>query len=282
MSTIKLSSPETHGFWEIPIEYEDADLLALNKPAGLLSAPDPLQPDQPSLMRLLHAGIEAGKPWALEHGLGYLMNACRLEAEATGLVIFAKNKPAFAALANLFGSEKPVLRYLGLVRGVPEQDEFQVDAPLAPHPVRPELIRVDPRGGKRSRTRITVTERFRRWAVVHCEPLTLRIDQVRAHLRYLGHPLMGDSVYGGKPLMLSTLKNSYRLKPNRSERPLIGRPALHAGEMVFPHPVSGIPVTITAPLPKDLAVALKYLRKYALQEGTSPGHEALQEDTPPA
>ena len=69
--------------------------------------------------------------------------------------------------------------------------------------------------------------------------------------------------YGGRPLLLSSLNADYRLKPNQIERPLIARPALHAEALTLPHPVTGDPLTITAPWPKDLTVAVKYLRRYA-------------------
>src|SRR5436309_15904653 len=82
-SVIKLSSPATHEFWEIPVLFEDAHLFALDKPAGLLLTPDRYDPDpaRPNLMRLLHDSIAAGKPWAKERGLSYLSHAHRLDLE---------------------------------------------------------------------------------------------------------------------------------------------------------------------------------------------------------
>jgi 23S rRNA-/tRNA-specific pseudouridylate synthase len=77
--------------------------------------------------------------------------------------------------------------------------------------------------------------------------------------------MAGDALYGGKPLLLSSLKSDYRLKPKRSERPLIAAPLLHVDAAGFTHPVTGELLTITAPWPKDLTVAVKYLRRYGLQ-----------------
>jgi 23S rRNA pseudouridine1911/1915/1917 synthase len=261
--TIKLSSPATHEFWEIPVLYEDAHLLALDKPTGLLTSPSREAPDQPSLMRLLHAGILEGKPWARERGLTYLMNAHRLDFETSGVILLARSKPALVALANLFGAEKTVQRYLALVQGEPAEDRFEVEAAVAPHPSRPGLMHVDPRRGKRSRTLFTVQERFAGWTLLKCEPQPNRPHQLRVHLRRAGLPLAGDSLYGGPPLLLSKLKRVYRLKPHRTERPLLARAALHAEELVLAHPVSGDTLTLTAPWPKDFAVAVKYLRRYA-------------------
>ncbi len=260
---IKLSSPETHEFWEIPVLYEDAWLLALSKPSGLLSSPDRYDPNRPNLMKLLHAGIALGKPWARERNLTYLMNAHRLDFETSGVMLLAKTKPALITLANLFGSEKPYKRYAALVQGAPEEDNFEVDASLAPHPVRVGLVRVDPKRGKRSRTVFKVVEKFAGWTLLEAVPLTGRTHQIRAHLRHAGLPLVGDSLYGGKSLLLSRLKKDYHLKPNQAERPLLNRVALHAEELMLPHPENHQPVRMVAPWPKDLLVAVKYLRRYA-------------------
>src|SRR5256885_1480187 len=221
--TIKLSSPATREFWEIELLYEDADLLALNKPSGLLSSADRYDLEQPNLMKLLHGGIAEAKPWAKERSLSYLMNAHRLDFETSGVILLAKSKPVLVELANLFGSEKPVKTYLALVRGAPEQDDFEVDAKLAPHPAKIGLMRVDSRKGKRARTTFQVRERFAGWTLLACSPLTARTHQIRAHLRHIGLPIVGDSTYGGKPLWLSRLKHDYHLRPGHDERPLIAR-----------------------------------------------------------
>src|SRR4051794_26528028 len=99
-AVIKLSSPPTHEFWEVPVLYDDEHLLALDKPGGLKVSPGPEEPEGPSLIGLLHAGITAGKPWARERGLTYLMNAHRLDSEASGVLLLARSKPMLASLAN--------------------------------------------------------------------------------------------------------------------------------------------------------------------------------------
>jgi 23S rRNA pseudouridine1911/1915/1917 synthase len=262
-ATVKLSSRATEEFWEIPILHEDEHLLALDKPSGLLTSPDRHDPDRPNLMKLLHSGIAEGKPWAKERGLSYLMNAHRLDLEISGVLLLAKSKPVLVQLANLFGSEKPARKYAALVQGSPPADEFQSDAKLALHPANPDIARVDPRRGKRAMTLFQVRERFDGWTWLECRPLTGRMHQIQVHLRFFHLPIVADSVYGGKPLWLSRLKTDYRLKPNKTERPLIGRLALHAEELVFTHPVTGALVSINAPLPKDITVGLRYLRRYA-------------------
>jgi RluA family pseudouridine synthase len=262
-ATIKLSSPATREFWEIPVLYEDEHVLALDKPSGLPSSPDRDQPDRPCLTKLLHGGIERGAAWARESGLTYLRPAHRLEAETGGVILLAKSKPVLVTLVNLFSLENPGKRYLALVQGAPAENQFKVEAKLAPHPLRAWLTRVDPKGGKRAVTCFEVRERFSGCTFLQCELLTDRRHQLRVHLRHLGLPAVGDQLYGGRPLLLSRLKQVYRLKPNQTERPLMARPALHAEALSLPHPVTGNPLTITAPWPKDLTVAVKYLRRYA-------------------
>src|SRR5450432_4289222 len=102
---------------------------------------------RPSLMKLLQAGIKDKKPWANERHLEYLNPANDLDFDATGVLLLAKNKPAFIALANLFSSEKARLKYVTLVRGEPLENQFEVDGKLSPHPVQPGVMRVDPQNG---------------------------------------------------------------------------------------------------------------------------------------
>ena len=265
-AVIKLSSPATREFWEIPVLFEDESLLALDKPAGLLTSPDRYDPLRPNLMKLLHAGIAAQKPWARERNLSYLSNAHRLDFETSGVILLAKSKPALVALADLFGSEKPLKKYIALASGAPPDETFEIDAALAPHPVKLGLMRVDPKNGKRSKTRFRVLENFSAhgYALLACEPLTGRTHQIRVHAAHAGLKIVGDTLYGGKPLWLSRLKQDYRLKPGREERPLIARVALHAEELQLTHPITGQTLVISAPWPKDMTVALKYLRKFAL------------------
>lgn len=260
---IKLSSPATHEFWEIPVLFEDEHLLALNKPSHLLASSDRIDAQRPNLLKLLHAGIERGAPWAKARGLSYLMHTHRLDFETSGVLLLAKSKPVLVALANLFGADTPGKNCVALVQGAPPQDSFTVEAKLAPHPVNIGLIRVDEKAGKRSRTQFEVREKFDGYTLLQCQPLTDRLHQIRVHLRHAGVPIVGDALYGGSPLLLSRLKSEYRLKPSKTERPLISRVALHAEGLTLRHPVTGVTITITALWPKDLTVAVKYLRRYA-------------------
>ncbi len=278
-AAIKLSSPATREFWEIPVLFEDEHLLALDKPAGLLTAPDRLDENRPSLMKLLLDGLAAGKPWAQERKLTYLSNAHRLDYETSGVILLAKNKPALVALADLFGAEKPVRHYVALVWGRPPAENFEVDAKLAPHPVKPGQMCVNPLGGKKSRTEFAVTETFGDCVLLRCTPLTDRTHQIRVHLKHAGFPVVGDELYGGKKLWLSRLKRDFRLKPGKEERPLISRTALHAEALAVTHPVTGENVTIQCAWPKDLKVAVKYLRQLGSAPSRAGGESLVDFET---
>ena len=260
---IKISSPSTREFWEIPVLFEDEQLLAIDKPARLLTSPDRDDPARPSLMYLLHAGIRDGKPWATARDLQHLANAQRLDFETSGVLLLAKTKPALIQLANILSTEKPVHDYLALVQGNPAEKLFEANAPIGVHPQQVSRMVVDREAGKKARTTFEVLESFRGYALLRCRPVTPRKHQIRIHLRHLHLPVVGDELYLGKPLLLSTIKASYRLKPGRTERPLIETAALHAVRLELPHPASGDPVVIESPRPRELQVALKYLRLHA-------------------
>jgi RluA family pseudouridine synthase len=260
---LKLSSPGTGGFWELPILFEDEHLLALNKPAGLLTVADSEDPARPNLVGLLHQAIVEAKPWAKERAISFLMQAYRLDPEASGVLLLARSKPMLTGLGDFFGAQRPSLSFITLVQGSPLKNRFSVEAKLAPHPARPGLARVHARHGKRSHTEFEVIESFAGWTLLKCAPLTHRPHQIRVHAAYAGFPLAGDPAYGGKLLLLSSLKPGFQLKPHHTERPLISSPCVHAEQLTLRHPATGGRLFINAPWPKDLEVAVKYLRKYS-------------------
>jgi RluA family pseudouridine synthase len=267
---IKLSAPATKEYWEIPILFEDQHLLALDKPSQLLTSPDRYDPDRPNLMKLLHRDIARGAAWVKERGLTYLANAHRLDFETSGIILLAKDKPTLVQLANLFGSERPIKTYVALVRGAPVTPSFTVAKKLGPHAFRIGIVRVDEKHGKKAATQFELAESLGRYSLLRCRPLTGRTHQIRVHLESARLPIVGDALYGGKQLFLSTLKPDYRQKPGVPEKPLIGRVALHAAELTIPHPATGETVTISAPWPNDLNVAVKYLRKFGDARGRAP------------
>lgn len=276
-SFIKLSAPDKGGFWEIEVLLEDEHLLVLNKPAPLPAAPDRFHSEQPDLTTLLHRAISEGKAWTRERGLSYLKPAQRLDGEATGVLVLAKSHAVLVALAALFSGDKVHRKYVALMRGRPAQPEWEIDQPLGVHALKPEIARVDRDRGKRAHTRFKLIESFGKCSLIECHPSPDRRHQVRAHLRWSQTPVVGDMLYGGRPLFLSSFKRNYRLKPGQEERPLIGTAALHLEELELPHPVTGAALTITAQWPKDLTVALKYLRRYP--GGLNIDHDGTSDET---
>ena len=263
LPALKLSSPETREFWEIPVLFEDDHLLVINKPVGLAVAPEPEQTDRPNLIGLLHQGIAAAKPWATARRLEFLMYAHRLDSEASGVLLLAKSKPILTKLLDWFGSERATVGFVALAFGEPPEPRFTMEGKLAVHPAKPGLFHVNSKLGKRARTSVEVVEQFDGSALLRCVPYPNRPHQVRVHLARSGLKVMGDTAYGAKPLLLSRLKPGFRLKPGHTERPLLGRPCLHAERVETMHPALDKPLLVEATWPKDLQVALKYLRLYA-------------------
>lgn len=248
---------------EVEVLTEDDDILAVNKPAGLLIAPDRWDKSKENLMGLLHAGVHFQRPWARQHGMTYLANVHRLDAGTSGVILLARNKPALVNLARQFRDQHPKKTYTAIIQGALPQPEIEVDLPLAPSRVRLGLSVVDRGHGKAAVTKFSLVEAFKGYSLIKAEPTTGRLHQIRVHLKELGCPLVADQDYGsGFPLLLSKLKRDYRMKPE-GERPLMSRPALHAERLELTHPTSGQPLVIEAGWPKDFLVAVKYLRKFA-------------------
>lgn len=249
---------------EIEVLYDDASLLVLNKPAGPRVDPDPHDPEQENLMDLLRAAIRDRRAWAVQRKLTYLAGAHRIEAAASGVLILARSPSVLTGLAEQFHAHPPRITWTAVVQGTFPAKPVEVTLPLAPDPFKPDCLVVDKGRGRPATTRFEPLERFRGYALVQAEAAAGRLHQIRAHLKAIGCPLAADPLYGnGRPLLLSQLKKDYKLKPE-GERPLLDRPALHAGRFELKHPVSGEALILEAPWPKDLAVAVKYLRRFAV------------------
>ena len=186
----------------------------------------------------------------------------RLDRDTSGLLIVAKDDRAHAALARQFAERTIRKEYIALVYGAPDRDRDTISLPIGPHPTNREkmAVRLPADGGKESVTFYEVLERFEGFALVRCRPKTGRTHQIRVHLTQIGHPILSDKMYAGRPqLLLSDLA-----VPGLADgdRVLLGRQALHAHALHFTHPLTGEALDLTAPLPDDIANTLAMLRKY--------------------
>ncbi len=239
-----------------PVLFEDDALIAFDKPSGMLAGPDRRVKGGENLLDLVQAKMGKG-----------VVTVHRLDAETSGLVLFAKTKPALDFVSGQFQSKTVVKLYHALVAGLPEKDEFTVDLVMKEDEAKPGTMCVVKKHGLTSLTEFSVREKFPRpagrasFAYVEGRPLTSRTHQLRLHLAVAGTPVLNDPLYGDETaLMLSDLKRGY--KGHTDEKPLITRLALHAGALTFTHPLTREKITLVAPLPNDFEVALKYLRKF--------------------
>lgn len=236
---------------QIEIIYEDDVLLAVNKPADMLTLPDRFRADIPNLREYL-----------LEK-YGEIYTVHRLDKETTGVILFAKNAESHRDLNIQFEKNMVVKSYHALIGGMFDKDEMDIDIPIAPDPRRKGLMKPNALG-KQCFTHVKVIEKFRVATLLECLPKTGRQHQIRVHLSAIGFPLLVDSDYGRqKEFRLSTIKRRYNLAKDTDEQPIMNTTTLHAKKISFTHPVTKEAVTVEAEYPKNFAALLKVLRKYS-------------------
>jgi 23S rRNA pseudouridine1911/1915/1917 synthase len=249
----------------LAVVYEDADLLVLDKPAGLAVHPGPGHRSGTLVNALIaHCGASlSGIGGVKRPGIVH-----RLDKDTTGLLVVAKTDRAHRGLAEQFaahGADGRLERgYRAIVWGAPGRARGSIDAPLARSAANRTRIAVVREGsGRRAVTRYEVLERFA--AAGSPAPVasllrlvleTGRTHQVRVHLAHIGHPVLGDATYGA-----GFKASAHRLGPEaRAALAALGRQALHAADLAFVHPVSGKRLSFTSPLPPDMARLLTALR----------------------
>jgi 23S rRNA pseudouridine955/2504/2580 synthase/23S rRNA pseudouridine1911/1915/1917 synthase len=231
------------------IIFEDDNIVAINKPSGMLTIPD-------------REGKENSLKKFLKEKYGEIFVVHRLDKDTSGIVVFAKNEESHKNLSLQFEKRETKKIYHGLVLGKPMEDKGLIDEPISEHPVKKGLMTVY-RKGKESQTEYEVLESFRLFSWVKFRILTGRTHQIRVHMKHLGNPIVCDPLYGdGKPLFISQLKHNYKLsKSEFDERPLLNRLALHSSLLSF-NDLEGSQRELVAPLPKDLKAALNQLGKW--------------------
>jgi RluA family pseudouridine synthase len=240
---------------EITILHQDEDILVVNKPAGVLVIPD--RAGRGGILRLLRAKLALSDEQELR-----LVH--RIDRDTSGALLIARHIHAQRALVEQFQKRRIVKKYLALVAGQPGTEGGTIDQRIAAAG-RAGRYRVDP-AGKRAITKWRVVRRFAGFCLLECRPVTGRTHQIRVHLQHAGLPLAVDPVYGGgESLRLSQFKSGYKRSTRRPETPLIRRLTLHAHSLRFAHPAAGQVMQVEAPLPDDLARALRQLQKYGMK-----------------
>jgi 23S rRNA pseudouridine1911/1915/1917 synthase len=178
----------------------------------------------------------------------------RLDKGTSGLMVIAKSDEAHRHLSEQFKRRLVSKHYTALVHGNVGQDEGIVDAPVGRHPVERKKMSTASRRGKAALTRWRVLERFGAFTLLGAKIETGRTHQIRVHLVALGHPVVGDSVYGGSKRVVESPALRAVLKK-------LSRQALHAGRLSFAHPVTGEEMTFESPLPEDIAEVIRFLRE---------------------
>ena len=214
--------------------YEDEDLLLLNKQPGLIVHPTKGHPCGTVANALMHYQEVNHQSWKIR-----FVN--RLDMDTSGLLIVAKNAYCQNDLTNQMKKNHLKKTYVSIVSGVLEEDSGTIDLPIGrPDPI--DVRRGVMESGAPSVTHYKVLERFPHYTLVELALETGRTHQIRVHMSYIGHPVLGDHLYG-------------------EEKPyIIERQALHARQLQFDHPASGEAMTVTAPLPEDMQKAIEYLR----------------------
>ncbi|MCS7193147.1 MAG: RluA family pseudouridine synthase [Armatimonadetes bacterium] len=249
----------------IPLQvlYEDDDLLAINKPRGMVVHPGAGVKSGTIVNALLAMSI----PLSDISGHERLGIVHRLDKGTSGVMVIAKTNFAHLHLARQFAEHKVDKRYLAIVVGEPEFEHQVTVAPLMKHPESPEKFTVATNQNLRKSqavdavTEIWVRERFKGFALIEAKPITGRTHQIRVHLQHLGLPIVGDETYNGRTKAIKFARQIKRSDLIQTIQAIKGQ-ALHAWKLTFVHPKNEKPITIETQLPDDMESLLKLFTLY--------------------
>lgn len=239
----------------IPLKviYEDSYLLVIDKPPGLVVHPGAGNSQGTLVNALLyHCHDLSGIGGVLRPGIVH-----RLDKDTSGLMIVAKSDAIHRTLAEHFEARQVEKHYLALVYGDVKDDEGVIDLPVGRHPVERKKMSTKSRQGKSAVTRWRVRERYGMATLLDVAIETGRTHQIRVHLTALGHPVVGDKIYGNHRKIMDISDQSIRRRFKE-----MTRQALHAHRIAFTHPATGQKLVFEAPLPQDMGDLCKFLTNY--------------------
>jgi len=273
--SVALDLPERHVHEVLPeplslsVMFEDPHIIVLNKPPGLVVHPAPGNYTGTLVNALLYhygslpsSGAEAEGDGDGRERAGIVH---RLDKDTSGVMVVARTQEALRSLSAQFKNRVVKKKYLALVAGVIKKGSGTIEAGLGRHVKERKKISVHTHKAREAVTGFMVKERYRNATLVEVEIKTGRTHQIRVHMAHIGHPVLGDRVYGGT-------------KAAKFGESLITRQMLHAETLALLHPITGTPLSFTAPPPADMAAVIEKLRAMKRAEATKNQHHAMNRD----
>lgn len=235
----------------LSILYEDASLVVVDKPAGLVVHPSPGHESGTLVNALLHHCRDlSGIGGELRPGIVH-----RLDRDTTGCIVCAKTDTAHRNLSAQFAARTTAKRYLALTHGVPRPPVGRIEGGMGRHPRHRQRQALLPVGGRHSLTEYRTLEAFNNYALVECLLHTGRTHQIRVHLKSVHAPILCDAEYGRESSVTEGV-----LRDSTGGAAMLVRQGLHAADLAFDHPVTGERMSFSSPLPADMDAVLAILR----------------------
>ncbi|HRP90968.1 MAG TPA: RluA family pseudouridine synthase [Edaphocola sp.] len=233
------------------IIFENDNYIAFNKPSGLLSIPDRFNPETENLYHIVRSQYPN------------IITVHRIDKDTSGLIIFAKNETSHKYLSQLFESHQIEKYYTAIVNGRLIKNQDSIHLAILENPAKKGSMMIHKKG-KAAHTDYELLKEWRAYSLLRLQIHTGRTHQIRVHLQYLGHPIVGDKIYGnGQGIFISSLKKNFKINSLvEDEKPILNRLALHASLLNFKDS-NGETISIVAELPKDMSACIKQLDKWS-------------------